>query len=129
MSRPEHNDPLPKDPQDHHHSDMPSQPQSGSAAASSAHAHPSVIQKIAAVIPTSGAYPLLCFLPLGLMADAFHWNPVLVFLYNFLAIIPLSAVVSDCSDLLSDYLGELMGGLINATFGNCVELSVSARSW
>ncbi|OOF91738.1 hypothetical protein ASPCADRAFT_210735 [Aspergillus carbonarius ITEM 5010] len=123
MSRPEHNDPLPKDPQDHHHSDMPSQPQSGSAAASSAHAHPSVIQKIAAVIPTSGAYPLLCFLPLGLMADAFHWNPVLVFLYNFLAIIPLSAVVSDCSDLLSDYLGELMGGLINATFGNCVELS------
>ncbi|RAL00041.1 calcium/proton exchanger [Aspergillus ibericus CBS 121593] len=102
---------------------MPSQPQPGSTAASSAHAHRSVLQSIAAAIPTSGAYPLLCFLPLGLMADAFRWNPVLIFIYNFLAIIPLSAVVSDCSDMLSHHLGELMGGLINATFGNCVELS------
>ncbi|PYI03944.1 vacuolar calcium ion transporter [Aspergillus sclerotiicarbonarius CBS 121057] len=128
MSRPEHNDPLPKvpqDPQDTQQPDMPSQPQPSSAAASSssAHAHRSIIQTITAVIPTSGASPLLCFLPLGLMADAFHWNPVLISIYNFVAIIPLSAVVSDSSDMLSDYLGELMGGLINATFGNCVELS------
>jgi hypothetical protein len=44
--------------------------------------------------------------------------------FNFLAIIPLSATVSNISDELSDELGDLWGGLINATFGNAVELIV-----
>ncbi|KAE8377719.1 hypothetical protein BDV26DRAFT_205914 [Aspergillus bertholletiae] len=66
---------------------------------------------------------LLLFLPLGVIAALLDWNPVLVSVFNFLAILPLSAIVSDASDTLSDYFGDLVGGLINATFGNAVELS------
>lgn len=69
-------------------------------------------------------YTLLVFAPLGLVAGIFKWNPILVSLTNFLAIIPLSAAVSTASDKLADHLGFLIGTLINATVGNVVELSV-----
>jgi Ca2+:H+ antiporter len=65
------------------------------------------------------------FVPLGLAAGVFQWNPVLVSVFNFVAIIPLSAAVSDSSENLADEFGDLWGALINATFGNAVELIVS----
>jgi Ca2+:H+ antiporter len=64
------------------------------------------------------------FVPLGLAAGAFNANSIVVSIFNFLAIIPLSARVSDLSDKLSEEFGDLLGALINATFGNAVELSV-----
>lgn len=67
---------------------------------------------------------LLVFAPLGLIAAARAWSPVLVFLYNFLAIIPLSGLISHASDLLGDRWGGLVGGLVNASLGNTVELIV-----
>ncbi|PWY66744.1 vacuolar calcium ion transporter [Aspergillus heteromorphus CBS 117.55] len=100
------------------------QPLSAPSTASADHRHhSSFLHTIAAAIPSAGAYPLLVFLPLGLIAGVCGWNPVLVSIYNFLAIIPLSALVSDSSDALSDYLGDLLGGLVNASLGNSVELS------
>ncbi|OKL58573.1 hypothetical protein UA08_06276 [Talaromyces atroroseus] len=66
---------------------------------------------------------LLLFLPLGIVAGALGWNAVLVFAFNLLATIPLSALVSDASDKLSDEVGEVLGSLVNATFGNSVELT------
>lgn len=69
-------------------------------------------------------HSLLLFLPLGVIAALLNWNSVLVSVFNFLAILPLSAIVSDASDTLAEYFGDLVGGLINATFGNAVELSV-----
>jgi len=68
---------------------------------------------------------LLLLLPIGLVGGHLRWNAVAVLTLNILAIIPLSAFVSSASDKLSGYLGELVGGLINATFGNTVELIVS----
>ena len=67
---------------------------------------------------------LWIFVPLGLTSGALHWNSILTSIFNFLAIIPLSAAVSDASDKLSDAFGDLLGALINATFGNAVELIV-----
>ena len=67
---------------------------------------------------------LWVFLPLGLAGGAFQWNSPSTSIFNFLAIIPLSAAVSDLSDKLSDAFGDLLGALINATFGNAVELTV-----
>ena len=67
---------------------------------------------------------LWVFLPLGLAAEVFHMNPIAIAIFNFLAIIPLSEKVSDLSDKLSDAFGDLLGALINATFGNAVELIV-----
>lgn len=72
-----------------------------------------------------GIKVLLVFAPLGFIAGFFGWNAVLVSLFNFIAIIPLSALISDASDTLAGGWGSLLGGLINATFGNTVELIVS----
>ena len=73
----------------------------------------------------TGINVLLVFVPLGFAAGILKANAVMVSIFNFLAIIPLSALVSDSSDKLSDYWGPLIGGLVNATFGNAVELIVS----
>lgn len=67
---------------------------------------------------------LWVFVPLGLVSGAFSWTSILTSIFNFLAIIPLSAAVSNFSDTLSDEFGDLLGALINATFGNAVELIV-----
>ncbi|KAJ3497236.1 hypothetical protein NLG97_g2059 [Lecanicillium saksenae] len=67
---------------------------------------------------------LLVCAPLGFIASAYSWSPIAVFLYNFLAIIPLSGLISDASDTLSDRWGGLIGGLVNASLGNTVELIV-----
>lgn len=68
---------------------------------------------------------LLVFVPLGLFSGAMDWSPTAVFILNFLAIIPLAACLSFATEELSSKLGEALGGLLNATFGNAVELIVS----
>ncbi|KAK0385423.1 hypothetical protein NLU13_7899 [Sarocladium strictum] len=68
---------------------------------------------------------LLITVPIGIVAGASGWNPTAVFTINFFAIIPLAAVLSYATEEISLKLGETMGGLLNATFGNAVELIVS----
>ena len=64
--------------------------------------------------------------PVGIVAGAMNWNPTAVFVINFFAIIPLAAVLSFATEEISIKLGEALGGLLNATFGNAVELIVRA---
>ncbi|CAK7201450.1 Vacuolar calcium ion transporter [Sporothrix eucalyptigena] len=68
---------------------------------------------------------LLFFVPFGIAAGALGWSAATVFTLNFFAIIPLAAVLSFATEEISVRLGESMGGLLNATFGNAVELIVS----
>ncbi|KAG5927600.1 hypothetical protein E4U53_002842 [Claviceps sorghi] len=63
--------------------------------------------------------------PIGIAAGAMGWGSTAVFTINFFAIIPLAAVLSFATEEISLKLGETMGGLLNATFGNAVELIVS----
>ena len=70
---------------------------------------------------------LLVFVPLGIVAGACGWNPTTVFILNFFAIVPLAAVLSFATEEISLKLGQTMGGLLNATFGNAVELIVGTR--
>lgn len=67
---------------------------------------------------------LLVFVPLGIIAGAMEWNPTSVFILNFFAIVPLAAVLSFATEEISVKLGQTLGGLLNATFGNAVELIV-----
>lgn len=71
---------------------------------------------------------LLVTVPIGIVAGVMGWNPTAVFVINFFAIIPLAAVLSFATEEISLKLGETMGGLLNATFGNAVELIVSLVS-
>lgn len=66
----------------------------------------------------------LVFVPLGIIAGALGWNPTVVFILNFFAIVPLASLLSFATEQLSAKLGQTLGGLLNATFGNAVELIV-----
>ncbi|KAI0477776.1 Calcium/proton exchanger [Xylariaceae sp. FL0804] len=68
---------------------------------------------------------VLFAVPIGIVAGAAGWDPIAVFVINFFAIIPLAAVLSFATEEVSAKLGEALGGLLNATFGNAVELIVS----
>ncbi|RAL07377.1 vacuolar calcium ion transporter [Aspergillus homomorphus CBS 101889] len=74
----------------------------------------------------SGAYLPICFLPLAITAGYMQWNPVLVFVYNFFAIVALSALISDSSDQLSNHAGDLGGAVIDTVPRKAVILSLGA---
>lgn len=78
-----------------------------------------------AVLTSNYANVFLVFVPIGILAGALHWNPTAVFILNFIAIIPLAGLLSFATEELSAKLGQTLGGLMNATFGNAVELIVS----
>jgi Ca2+:H+ antiporter len=71
--------------------------------------------------------PLLLFVPLGLVLShqGSAVNPLLAFLTNGLAIIPLANLISNSVEELSEHLGDQWGGCLNATFGNLVELVIA----
>jgi Ca2+:H+ antiporter len=68
---------------------------------------------------------LLIFVPLGLVAGYFEWSNNAIFWLNFAAIVPLASVLAYATEELAEHVGETVGGLLNATFGNAVELIVS----
>ncbi|KAJ3114035.1 hypothetical protein HDU96_002623 [Phlyctochytrium bullatum] len=71
---------------------------------------------------------LLVFLPFGLVAGHFEWSAPFVFGLNFLALIPLAKVLGTCTEELALYTNPTIGGLLNATLGNLVELLVSVAA-
>lgn len=84
-----------------------------------------VIHLIYATLTSNYVNAFLVFVPIGIIAGAMGWNPTAVFVLNFVAIIPLAALLSFATEELSAKLGQTLGGLMNATFGNAVELIVS----
>ncbi|PWW77283.1 Calcium/proton exchanger [Tuber magnatum] len=84
-----------------------------------------VYSKTKAVLLSNYVNILLVFVPLGIIAGVMGWGPTAVFVMNFLAIIPLAALLSFATEELALMVGETLGGLLNATFGNAVELIVS----
>jgi hypothetical protein len=71
---------------------------------------------------------MLVFVPLGIVAGELGWAPIPVFSLNFLAIIPLASLLSFATEELSAEMGQTIGGLCNASFGNAVELIVRRAS-
>jgi hypothetical protein len=70
----------------------------------------------------------LVFVPAGIIAGMLGADPTLVFTLNFIAIIPLAALLSFATEELAAEVGQTIGGLLNASFGNAVELIVSVGS-
>ncbi|KAJ5579274.1 hypothetical protein N7450_008141 [Penicillium hetheringtonii] len=68
---------------------------------------------------------LLVFVPLGILAGVLNWGSTAIFVLNFFAIIPLASLLSFATEELAGTMGQALGGLMNATFGNAVELIVS----
>jgi len=47
---------------------------------------------------------------------------VMIFTFNFIVMMPLASFLGDMTEIVSSYLGESIGGIVNATLGNAVEL-------
>ncbi|KAJ1947969.1 hypothetical protein FBU59_001811 [Linderina macrospora] len=68
---------------------------------------------------------LLLLVPVGIASHPAGFPDVAVFIINFFAIVPLASLLGYATEQLALHLGETLGGLLNATFGNAVELLVS----
>ncbi|KAG8746849.1 hypothetical protein FRC10_003371 [Ceratobasidium sp. 414] len=66
----------------------------------------------------------LLFIPLSIASGKFEWDAGLRFAFSFVAIIPLAKLLGDATEQLSMRLGQTLGGLLNASFGNAVEIIV-----
>lgn len=69
---------------------------------------------------------LLIFAPVALVLEhVVHAGAVAVFATSALAIIPLAGLMGRATEQLAERLGEGVGGLLNATFGNAAELIIA----
>ncbi|EDR14390.1 uncharacterized protein LACBIDRAFT_187790 [Laccaria bicolor S238N-H82] len=67
---------------------------------------------------------LLIFVPLSIIAHHLNWDAALRFSFSFLAIVPLAKLLGEATDQMSAKLGQTVAGLLNASFGNAVEIIV-----
>lgn len=78
----------------------------------------SAVSQLRATLLNSYINVLLIFVPIGI---AVNYVPsvsrVGVFVINFIAIIPLAAMLSYATEEIALRVGETLGGLLNATFG------------
>ncbi len=68
---------------------------------------------------------LLIFVPIAVVLELMHANPVAIFATSALSIIPLAGWMGRATEHLAEKLGEGIGGLLNATFGNAAELIIA----
>ncbi len=69
-------------------------------------------------------YFFLLAIPAALIANALHGPTLLVFILAALAIVPLAGMIGDATESLAERVGPLVGGLLNATFGNAAEFII-----
>jgi len=65
---------------------------------------------------------LLVAIPVGFWAKWAGLEAQWVFLFNFIAVIPLAWLIGKATEDAAAELGQTLGGLLNATFGNIVEM-------
>lgn len=68
---------------------------------------------------------LILAAPIGIILNYTGVDKKVVFVVNFIAIIPLAAMLSFATEEISLHVGESLGGLLNASFGNAVEMIVA----
>lgn len=71
---------------------------------------------------------LLVFVPLGAYS-ATHWEDGWTFILNFIALLPLAKVLGDATEELAVALkNDAVAGMLNATFGNVVEMMITVNT-
>jgi Ca2+:H+ antiporter len=68
---------------------------------------------------------LLVFVPISLILELLHTDPVWIFSASALAIIPLAGLMGKATEYLAVHVGAGLGGLLNASFGNAAELIIA----
>lgn len=67
---------------------------------------------------------LMVFVPLGAAAYMAQTYPAIVFITNAIAIVPLSALLTDATERIAKDAGDTVGALLNISLGNLVELII-----
>src|SRR5215208_2401174 len=69
---------------------------------------------------------LLVFVPVAFVMEfALHSDALAIFVISCLGIVPLAGVMGHATEELAERMGEGVGGLLNATFGNAAELIIA----
>ncbi len=69
---------------------------------------------------------LLVFVPVAMVLEwGVHAAPTTIFVVSCLAVIPLAGLMGHATEELAERMGEGVGGLLNATFGNAAELIIA----
>lgn len=72
---------------------------------------------------------LLVCLPFGCAAHFCDWGKIAVFWLNFFGMVPLAKILGDATEELAAGLkNDMLAGLLNATFGNIVELVITVQT-
>ncbi|EIJ82121.1 calcium/proton antiporter, CaCA family protein [Bacillus methanolicus PB1] len=76
---------------------------------------------------TNKIFMLLAFagVPLSVIGSLLHWPSTLMFVIYCITIIALASYMGRATESLAIVAGPRIGGLLNATFGNAVELIIS----
>ncbi|KAI8456515.1 Ca2+:H+ antiporter, variant, partial [Phakopsora pachyrhizi] len=85
---------------------------------------PSNSQSVKNFLLSSKVNVLLAAVPLSFLSHFLKWGSQADFIISFIAIIPLAGLLGDATEQVALKVGSTMGGLLNATFGNAVELIV-----
>lgn len=71
---------------------------------------------------------LICF-PLGIASNTLQWGAPTTFWLNFLGLVPLAKILGDATEELAAGLrNDMLAGLLNATFGNAVEVVMMVQT-
>lgn len=103
------------------------QSQRASETSRSSFREPTVKEGLISFVTSSYINPLVIFIPFGI-ASHFVWPPTVTFILNFIAIVPLAKLLGFATEDIALRVGEILGGLLNASFGNAVELIISIIS-
>src|SRR5699024_8524499 len=63
--------------------------------------------------------------PISVAGAIFQWSAVIMFIVYCLTIIALASIIGRATESMAIAMGPRIGGLLNATFGNAVELIIS----
>jgi Ca2+:H+ antiporter len=75
--------------------------------------------------PNGWPFLLVPFIPLAVVLEFAHAEPVLIFFIAAAAIIPTAALMGQATEHLAERSGPGIGGLLNVTFGNAPELIIA----
>ncbi|KAF9053080.1 Sodium/calcium exchanger protein-domain-containing protein [Panaeolus papilionaceus] len=93
-----------------------------------AEGEPSYLASIKFLFFNSFLSIFLVFVPLSIAAHHANWDAALRFSFSFLAIVPLAKLLGDSTEQLSLTVGGTLAGLLNASFGNAVEIIVGVAA-
>ncbi len=71
---------------------------------------------------------LLFFAPFAVISHFHGWGPQWIFWLNFLTMVPLASILGDFTEEAALHTNDVVGGLLNASFGNAVEVVVAIQA-